>query len=437
MRDSSDRNDYINSVLEQIDDITVRREIRKELSTHIDDREEYFKDCGYAEEEAEKMAVERMGPPKDAADGFNEVHIQSRRVTSILAVILLGLSVLFFYIYNLFTVLISDSHSLSTGFGESISLIFIITVSVIGKWRNSPFICLTSLISFIMTHGIDAFYSLTLDSYSNCSPIIFKLISWLTLDFDALNTFWRVEHITVAPYLTYLSAGFYFAVFVILISVFISVCMLKRPTYSLNIKQFTRKTFNVQNALWLFVAASVFIFPIFGPTGKNNGMTVKTPKNVNYLIIAQSDRQVPLSEIPSEDILIIDLDCIWGVRAHGIGDDSPAGKSLKNIAVNRETDSNGFISENTSVTRECGNKFKYITGKTEIPLAFTKDCTYIEFIDSNGGDLTYEPLSDENAYKYVSDKAENWYKTDSTDKITAAVDPNTYNQVEITFSKAE
>lgn len=98
MRDSSDRNDYINSVLEQIDDITVRREIRKELSAHIDDREEYFKDCGYAEEEAEKMAVERMGPPKDAADGFNEVHIQSRRVTSILAVILLGLSVLFFYI---------------------------------------------------------------------------------------------------------------------------------------------------------------------------------------------------------------------------------------------------------------------------------------------------------------------------------------------------
>lgn len=42
MRDSSDINDYINSVLEQIDDKTLRREIRKELSAHIDDREEYF-----------------------------------------------------------------------------------------------------------------------------------------------------------------------------------------------------------------------------------------------------------------------------------------------------------------------------------------------------------------------------------------------------------
>ena len=59
----------------------------------------------------------------------------------------------------------------------------------------------------------------------------------------------------------------------------------------------------------------------------------------------------------------------------------------------------------------------------------------MEFIDYNSGDLKYEPLSDENAYKYVSDKAENWYKSDFTDKITAAIDA--YNQVEITVSKAE
>lgn len=438
MHDSSDRNDYINSVLAQIDDKTVRREIRKELSAHIDDREQYFKDCGYDDETAESLAVERMGSPEAAADGFSKVHKGKRIVTVILSVLSVPLSVFFFYFFAFANAVLYENNALGVGILEALSLIYIIIISAIGKRRNSPFICLVAVLNFLSTYGFHILMSFTEEGYLLCSHIVFKLTALLTFDFDALNSFWIFEGVTIAPYLTVLSLLFYAVIFISLVLVFVSVCILKRPTYSLKKRHFTQKTFKAQKLISVFILLTMLILPNPNSFDKDKDMTLKIPEDYHTLIIAQSDTPCSLEEIPPEDILIVVFDDRIGADIRHFNDstqDAQEEKRLQNIAVSN-AEKNSYINiHGDYIEKACGSKLKYSVFKTDVPLNLTKTYVYIEFIDYNDDTAKNVSLSDSNAYKLVSDSPGNWYEVGSTDKITAAIDD--YNQVEITISKAE
>lgn len=438
MRDEMDRKEYLIYALSQIDDNTVWSETEQELSGHIDDREEYFKDCGYDDEQAAQMAVERMGSPEAAAEGFSKVHKGKRIVTSILAVLSLPLSVLFFWAFAFANAVLYENNAMGIGILEVLSFLFIIGLSVIGKRRNSRFICLVAVLNFLSTYGLHVLMSITEEGYLLCSHIIFKLTALLTLDFEALNTFWIFEGITVAPFLTVLSLLFYSVIFISLVLVFVSVCILKKPTYSLKKRHFTKKVFKSQKIILIFILLTMLILPNPNSFDKDEGMTVKTPENSDILIIAQNDTPCSLEEIPPEDILIVVFSDRIGANIRHFNDstqDTQEEKRFQNIAVSNAEKNNYINIHGDYIEKACGSKLKYSVFKTDVPLNLTKTYVYIEFIDYNDDTAKNVSLSDSNAYKLVSDSPENWYEVGSTDKITAAID--NYNQVEITFSKAE
>lgn len=68
------REDYINEVTALIKNKTVKKEIRKEIEAHIDDRMEYYLNAGYGEEESTAKAIERMGSPTEVAKDFEKLH---------------------------------------------------------------------------------------------------------------------------------------------------------------------------------------------------------------------------------------------------------------------------------------------------------------------------------------------------------------------------
>lgn len=68
------REDYINEVTALIKNKTVRRDVRKEIEAHIDDRTKYYLDAGYGEEESTAKALERMGSPTEVAKDFEKLH---------------------------------------------------------------------------------------------------------------------------------------------------------------------------------------------------------------------------------------------------------------------------------------------------------------------------------------------------------------------------
>ena len=309
MRKGMDRQEYITYALSQIDDDTVWCEIEKELSAHIDDREQYYRDIGYDDETAAQKAMEHMGSPEAAADGFSKVHKKSRRVTIILTVLSLLLTVIIFRPFWIFFWIgfLEKYVVIGGGILEAIVLMYVMVLSIIGKRRNSCFICFIAIVNFAMTYGLYLFGSLFLDDTIEtfCSHIVFKLACLLTLDFESLSTVAQVDVVNVAPYLICLSIIFYVAIFILLVLVFISVCMLKRPTYSLKRKQFTRKVFKAQNRMLIFLAATLFVFPPLWSFDKDADVTVKVPENVDSVIIAQSDTPCSISEIPAEDMMIV------------------------------------------------------------------------------------------------------------------------------------
>lgn len=433
MRKGMDRQEYITYALSQIDDNTVWCEIEKELSAHIDDREQYYRDIGYDDETAAQKAMEHMGSPEAAADGFSKVHKNYRRITAIIAMIMACIVILFFWFLAFGYSFVEKT--MGAGISEAFFLMYIIGISVLGKRRNSRFICFAAVIDFILTYG---FYFLTyiisdfahIDEF--CSRIVLKLVCLLTGDFECLSGFWQVGNITVAPYLTYLSIAFYAVIFVLLILVFVSVCMLKKPTYSLRKKHFAHKMFKIQKITWIFLAVTMLVLPFFGTFDEEADVTLKQPSRFDAVVIAQSDTPRPISEIPQEDIIVAAVD--WYGEMPEM-DDSIL--YIKGLSYSITDNTPEYMSD--WIEKNFGNKMKYEVHRVGIQYFATKENVYIEFIRYNSTDPKYKHFYNEeyseNVCQLVSDNAENWYEVESIGEISAAIDG--HNQVEIAVSKAD
>ena len=424
-----DRQEYINTILEQIDSKSVKREIEREITAHIDDREQYYREIGYDDETAAQKAMEHMGSPEAAADGFAKVHKKSRRVTVALTVLTLLSSAFVFMCFWLIIIFANGNDStMGLGIAEAMFLMYVIGLSVIGKRINSQLVCSVAIIDFVILYFFYFLFVIVEFNFNElCSRIVLKLACLLTGDFDCLSTFYRVGGITVAPYLTYLSIAFYSVILILLILVTISVGMLKNPTYGLRTKQFANRVFKTQKIMWFFIAATMLILPVSGFFDKNNGMTVKANTGFDTIIIAQSDTPCPISEIPPEDIMIIDSNYDW---SYYILEWYTRCSDNANIITCSDTESLEICDSwyGYSVEKKCGNKLKYKVNRFDIPCYLTKEYVYIEFIT----DLAW--ISAENAYEFVSDSSDDWYEVDSIGEITAAVDA--YNQVEIIIEKS-
>lgn len=415
MRDEMDRKEYLIYALSQIDDNTVWSETEQELSGHIDDREEYFKDCGYDDEQAAQMAVERMGSPEAAADGFSKVYKSYRRITAIIATVFFPFILLGVWYSRFYNFVFDDFVNSGSGFGEAMLLLYIIGLSVLGKRRNSRFICFAAAIDFILMYGVHLLFMITNDSLSLVySPIVLKFICLLTGDFECFGILGFTVISSVAPYITYLSIAFYAVIFVMLVLVFVSVCMLKKPTYTLKKKHFAKKTFKVQKAMWIFIALTVLISPTLALFDKDNyaEANVKTGFYRN-IMIAQSDSPCPISEISEEDISILQPYYSFHSRIFVDFDnfddydtfDFTTGKCI------------AYSSGYDIITKPYGNKLERIIAENTVTCDITKKYVYVKLYYNEN--VAYE----------------NWFEAESMEDIITGYNEN--NRLRITVSKAE
>ncbi len=85
-----DKKEYLYYVISLVKSNYAKREIEKELSSHIDDRIDYYTDAGYDQEYATAHAIEMMGNPIDVAISMEKLY------NNTLWVILSILSMLFY-----------------------------------------------------------------------------------------------------------------------------------------------------------------------------------------------------------------------------------------------------------------------------------------------------------------------------------------------------
>ncbi|MGM9522339.1 MAG: permease prefix domain 1-containing protein [Oscillospiraceae bacterium] len=68
------REGWLDTVLSHVRCGPARREIREELSSHMEDKEQALLDAGIAPSDASRMAVQAMGDPDEVGRAMNQVH---------------------------------------------------------------------------------------------------------------------------------------------------------------------------------------------------------------------------------------------------------------------------------------------------------------------------------------------------------------------------
>lgn len=95
------REDYINEVTALIKNKTVRKDVRKEIEAHIDDRMEYYLNAGYDEDVSLTKALEKMGNPTEIAKSLEKIHNNTLWIILSLVFLILYISGLVYATYNI------------------------------------------------------------------------------------------------------------------------------------------------------------------------------------------------------------------------------------------------------------------------------------------------------------------------------------------------
>jgi hypothetical protein len=70
----SPKEEYVNNVIRQVKFPFDRKDIAKELKSHIEELESYYLEKGIDSDEAQKFAVEEMGNSLEVGNALNQVH---------------------------------------------------------------------------------------------------------------------------------------------------------------------------------------------------------------------------------------------------------------------------------------------------------------------------------------------------------------------------
>lgn len=118
------KDEYINEVTSLIKNKTAKKDVKKELEDHIDDRAQYSIDAGYNEDDSFNKAVEMTGNPKEVAESLEKLH--NNRLWIILSLIFLGLyaCILIYADFNMY----SFAYINIVDFSETDAVISIISV---------------------------------------------------------------------------------------------------------------------------------------------------------------------------------------------------------------------------------------------------------------------------------------------------------------------
>lgn len=173
------RENYINEVTALIKNKTVRRDVRKEIEAHIDDRTKYYLDAGYSEEESTAKALERMGSPTEVAKNFEKLHNNELWIT-------LSVISLFGYIIGMICGFFNSQFAYVNlvDFSEidiTVSIISILTFCA--ATVSFVFAVKSKEIDLLRTYGIAAIISPLLSFYA-LRPAAYHFISVFT-DFPA------------------------------------------------------------------------------------------------------------------------------------------------------------------------------------------------------------------------------------------------------------
>ncbi len=145
------KEEYINSVIKQIQNSRAKAEIKSELASHIEDRIEYYKDSGYTYEQACEKAIEKMGPTTQIAIQMDKLYSTKFNTALIVLLVLFYALTIVFFPLGVFAMLdLNAGISSLSVFKEIFIFISIITALAIARNRYWKPLALFQLVYFAL-----------------------------------------------------------------------------------------------------------------------------------------------------------------------------------------------------------------------------------------------------------------------------------------------
>ena len=408
MEHRSLKDTYITRAIAPIEDADAQEEIALELSAHLDERIEFYKEIGYDDETAEKKAIEDMGDPEPVGESLSKLHPKEWVGLAVLA--LLPLPFVPFLLF-LLTLFFSIDAGLFPASLEALLLIYLLALSRYGQKRGNRFLCAAPVCVFILS----GCWTMVQGASSDCSALVIIMACLLTGDFTCLRTFPVVGDITVAPWLHYATVGFYFFLFLWLLASFISVCRMKKSFYGRFTKRANRALFTFQRVLqFVFIALTLCTLPAYFFADRVELPVEARPQYFETVIVAQGDAPVDQNRFSAQDVEILSVDYdfsryVWLLQEGADG------------ALNAELTSEW-------VTIPCGDKMQYGVDKYVLQCDITKPYVYVSF----GYQGEYDRST--NTVYIPPVDAEDWQQTETVDTISVA--RNNYTCLEIVINDA-
>ncbi len=408
MEHRSLKDTYITRAIAPIEDADAHEEIALELSAHLDERIEFYKEIGYDDETAEQKAVEDMGAPEPVGESLSKLHPKEWVGLAVLA--LLPLPFVPFLLF-LLTLFFSIDAGLFPASLEALLLIYLLAISRYGQKRGNRFLCAVPVCVFILS----GCWTMVQGASSDCSALVMIMACLLTGDFTCLRTFPVVGDITVAPWLQHATIGFHLFLFLWLLASFISVCRMKKSFYGRFTKRANRALFTLQRVLqFVFIALALCTLPAYLFADRVELPAEERRFGFETVIVVQGDAPVDQDRFSAQDVEILSVDYDFS----------------RYVWLSQEGADGALNAELTSewITIPCGDKIQYRVDKYVLQCDITKPYVCVSFGHQGEYDWTtntvYIPPVD----------AEDWQQTEAVDTISVA--RNNYTCLEIAITDA-
>ncbi len=428
MREKMKVQDYINRVVMPFSDEAAKLETAREIRAHLEERIEFYKEIGYDDETAEEKAIEDMGDPEPVGASLSRLHPKGRIITAVLAALPMVLYIVSWLspvpLVPLLLFMRLGQQSLGLGVWEIVPLLYLLWLSRFGKKRGSRFLCALPVLAAFAHGGLYVLLQWSGESELLCSPSLLSAICLLTGDLDCLRRYPYVAGVVAPAWLEVLSLLFYLFVFFLLLSGWISVCRMRKPTYRLRDKKASKRLAAISRGLMsgIIVLFAVSI-PFFASGAAETNAATSEMTDFDTVIIIQGEEPVALDSIDcaQAEVLTVDYELFAAEAEWWVNNEA----ATFQVETTRET-----------LLSPCGRTLQYSQWVLRAECAITEPYVYVGFLDVNGyeirsDDSSADPASGEIRLSVVP---EDWQKTESVGTVTKEAD--SFNCVEVVITDA-
>ncbi len=281
------REEYIESVVAQIEDKTARAEVAAEVAAHLDDRIAFYTDAGYDEEYALFHAIERMGDSAQYAQSLAKLHKSGNTLFNIYLNAVLALLYIAVYVVDagqdyLFRATIMEIWvmlSICEGLAEAVKrknkvvpvvMLVLQTVFAAVKLATVKIDFSTRVTSaFLLTAA-----QLVTDGVSGCAAMFFD-----------------TPRLTVSPLLVALSVVTYVAVFALIIGVLVYI-----RKHTLTRCSLAQRKKEKRFCAWFPTVTITAMCAVFAVVAASALFTANKYSEKDMLVIAESDSPCDFSK---------------------------------------------------------------------------------------------------------------------------------------------